>query len=79
MSFQITFVAHLLSKVPQERKNQEVFWLLEQVIESSQTRSAASPSAEMPLVLVLLTPGHARNSNALLCLPGNGLNFKLDC
>lgn len=26
MSFQITFVVYLVSMVPQERKNQEVFW-----------------------------------------------------
>lgn len=38
----------------------------------------ASPSAEMLLALVLLTPGPAKNSNALLCSPGNVFNFKLD-
>lgn len=38
----------------------------------------ASPSAEVALAVVLLMPGPVRNSNALLCSPGNMFNLRLD-
>lgn len=46
--------------------------------EVSSLSDPVSPSAEMALVIVLLTAGPVRNCNALLCSPGNTFNLGLD-